>query len=253
MDNDDTLNTLLAAYRAGSPQPAQLVGKVPMDDAYALQVRLLRRLREAGAAHSGWKIGQTNAAMRAERGEDRLAPGFLLQDVCHQDGATVSLTGPGEWFLEPELAFVLGEELRGPDVDEATVARSVTAMHPAYELVRRPMGWDDRALQRAVNCNQTGYVLGPALAKNLSADEIQALQVEVVCDDRQLASVCCGDVIDHPLTSVAWLANYLGELGERLPPGHVILTGSFTPLLPMQPGQSWRTRMDDAVVSMESA
>ena len=74
-DTDHTLDQLLAAFRSGAPEPEALSGTLDMDTAYAIQVRLLNRLRNAGARHTGWKIGQTNAAMRRERGETQPAPG----------------------------------------------------------------------------------------------------------------------------------------------------------------------------------
>jgi 2-keto-4-pentenoate hydratase len=253
MSEDPTLDTLLAAYRAGRALPAHLAGRITNDDAYAMQIRLLGRLRDAGAAHSGWKIGQTNTAMRAERGETQRALGYLLADGAGADGGTVDLDAPGEWFLEPELAFVLAADISGPGADEDTVAAAIATMHPAFELVCNTGLWSDRAAQRAVNANQAGYVLGAALPRNLDPDGIAALPVQVSCDDGEVAAVRCADVIDHPLTSTAWLANYLAARGERLTAGQVVLTGSFTPLLPMRRGQVWRAHIGDGSVTMSTA
>lgn len=38
----------------------------------------------------------------------------------------------------------------------------------------------------------------------------------------------------NPVTSVAWLANKLGEFGVAFEPGHVILTGSFVRAFPVK-------------------
>jgi 2-keto-4-pentenoate hydratase len=35
------------------------------------------------------------------------------------------------------------------------------------------------------------------------------------------------DVMDHPANAVAWLANKMGSLGEKLEAGHLILPGSL--------------------------
>lgn len=253
MTDDATLDALLAAYRSGAPQPEHMVGTLAMDDAYAMQVRLLRRLRGAGARHTGWKIGQTSTAMRAERGETQPAPGFLLADGAGDDGGATTLTGDGTWFLEPELAFVVGREIAGPGITQDMVADSLASMHPAFELVKRVPGWDDRALQRAVNATNAGYVLGPAWERKLNASKIDDIHVRLVCDGAEIASIRGGDVNDNPLQSTAWLANYLEALGESLQPGQVILTGSYTALLPLEPGQSWRAWIGAGEVALTTA
>ncbi len=249
-DVDHILDQLLAAFRSGAPEPEALSGTVDLDTAYTIQVRLLHRLRNAGARHTGWKIGQTNAAMRRERGETKPAPGFLLSDVAIDDGAAATLAARENWFLEPELAFVLAAPLNGPGVTEQDVASAVASWHPAFELVKQVPGWTDRVLQRAVNGTNAGYVLGPAQISPIDAAALDALNVQMTCDGTGLVDVRAGDVNDNPLTSTAWLANYLADLGETLAPGHIVLTGSYAGLLPMAPGQAWRATLDGHAVSL---
>ena len=74
-----TLDRLLSAWNAGQPMPEDLAGNVTMPEAYRMQAQVLRRRLNAGKQHTGWKIGQTNAQMREERGEDSPAPGFLAK------------------------------------------------------------------------------------------------------------------------------------------------------------------------------
>ena len=49
---DHTLDQLLAAFRSGAPEPEALSGTLDMDTAYAIQVRLLHRLRNAASSWS---------------------------------------------------------------------------------------------------------------------------------------------------------------------------------------------------------
>ena len=250
---DHVLDQLLAAFRSGAAEPAGLAGTLDMDTAYSMQVRLLHRLRGGGAKHTGWKIGQTSAAMRAERGEHQPAPGFLLADGAHDSGDTADLSLADEWFIEPELAFVVGSVIRGPGVDAQMVATAVASTHPAFELVKRVPGWNDRALLRAVNGTNAGYVLGPAQAGAPAAAALDALAVRVLCDGAEVASVRGGEVNDNPLESTAWLANYLANLGEALEPGQIVLTGSYTALLPLASGQSWRATIGEQAVTLDTA
>ena len=57
-----------------------------------------------GARQAGWKVGQTNRALREERGESMPAPGFLLETDRHASGVELELGDGDPWFLEPEMA-----------------------------------------------------------------------------------------------------------------------------------------------------
>jgi 2-keto-4-pentenoate hydratase len=47
-------------------------------------------------------------------------------------------------------------------------------------------------------------------------------------------------VLGDPCVSVAWLANALLRLGERLQAGQVILSGACTRMVPVAPGDRFR-------------
>lgn len=237
--NAEMLAELLDAWETGADAPAHLLGTLAMDDAYTLQIELLRARRAQGLRASGWKVGQTNAAMRAGRGEAAPAPGFLLASGALGSGADLDLGGAGDWFLEPELAVIVGEPLGGAAVDADGARAAIRAVVPAFELVRQHPGWKDRALQRAVNGSNAGYVLGAEVPGCPSAADLDDLRIEVTRDGASEVSTRAGDVNDNPLDTVAWLARHLHAHGERLSPGEVILTGSYSALLPLAPGQSW--------------
>ena len=245
MNDDQLLTTLLDAWNNSQPAPKALHGTVTMDRAYALQMALRDRYSAEGRQQSGWKIGQTNAQMRAERGEHEPAPGFLLTSGQHVHDDSVPLTGPANWFIEPELALIMGRDLKGTDVSARDVQEAVEASACAFEIVRVWDGWKDRALQRAVNGSNAGFVLGPPSPGCVSPAEADELRVSCYCDNQLLADVRAADVNDNPLESTAWLARFLSRFDHGLLAGDIILTGSFAGLLPMQPGQTWATQISD--------
>ena len=77
-----------------------------MDDAYAVQARLVERKRQAGRSVIGWKIGLTSKAMQYALNIDTPDSGILFDDMAFASGATV----PRGRFIEPrveaEIAFV---------------------------------------------------------------------------------------------------------------------------------------------------
>jgi len=238
-DFDSHCQRLFAAFDAGEPAPADLIGRLSDDEAYQAQVMMLKRRVGAGHKHIGWKIGQTNRQMREERGEHQPAPGFLLRADRHEDGYELAMGGADNWYLEPELAVCLGEDLAISGVTDKEVQGAIETVAPAFELVRTIKSWSDRALLRAVNGATSGIVLGEGLSAAVSCDELDDLRIRLVVDGSEYADVRGGDVNDNPLESIAWLANYLGGLGEQLKAGQIILAGSYAGLVPMSPGQAW--------------
>ena len=55
-------------------QPEDLSGTLAMADAYPMMMQVLNRRLADGETVSGWKIGQTNYQLRAERGEKHPSP-----------------------------------------------------------------------------------------------------------------------------------------------------------------------------------
>ncbi|HKI98614.1 MAG TPA: fumarylacetoacetate hydrolase family protein [bacterium] len=239
VDSAAIAERLLSAWEAGADQPADLAGMLDIDAAYAVQMAVLARHRAAGRTQSGWKIGQTSAAMRAANGETTAALGFVLAAGGLENGARLALEGAENRFLEPELAFVMGRDLRGADVTPEQVRAAVSHVAPAFELVTRHGRFADRALQRALNLAHGGYVLGERTTGCPDATALDALHVTVTCNGAKEVEARGGEVNDNPLASTAWLAQRLAPLGEGLSAGQVILTGSYSPLLPLRPGQRW--------------
>lgn len=242
---DARLRELLNAWDHDEPAPAALLGEVSMDEAYALQLTLLDAKVQTGAVHTGWKVGQTAASMRAERGESAPAPGYLLASVQAPLDGVLELGDATHWFLEPELALTLGTDLGGPAVSAEEAHDAVASACTAFELVHRRLGWEDRALQRAVNGSNAGYILGPSSQTVPAPDAADDLRVQVVIDERSSVDVRGGDVNDNPLETLAWLATFMHSHGRKLKAGETILTGTYAGLMPVESGQAWRATVGD--------
>jgi len=239
-DAADLLDSLLPAWTAREPAPPSRVGQVSMAQAYETQVELLRRRVAEGAQHSGWKVGQTSAAMRAERGATEPAPGFMLQGNALESGANLPVHAGEVCFLEPELAIVMGSDLGGAEVTVDDVRNAAAGVASAFEIVRRFEGWSDLALQRSVNGSTAGYVLGPLQAECPEATVLDDWQVRCTAGGDVLADVRGADANDNPLETTAWLVRFLARHQLALKAGQVVLTGTYAGLLPVTPGQAWR-------------
>ena len=55
---------------------------------------------------------------------------------------------------------------------------------------------------------------------------------------------CSGAVLGNPVIAVAWLANTLARFGVTLEPGHVVMPGSCTRMVPVSAGDVVRADFD---------
>ena len=68
--------------------------------------------------------------------------------------------------------------------------------------------------------------------------EIDLLEepVELMQDGRPIAEGRGANALGHPARAVAWLAAKLAERGRSLEPGMLVMTGTLTPILPIERG-----------------
>ena len=199
-----------------------------------------RQRLEGGDASLGWKLGMGVPAAMAKLGTDAPLVGFLLASGRVDDGGTVSLEGWSTPKLEPEVAAHMGADLgAGASREEAEAA--IAGLGPAIELVDLDPSLGDPEAILAADIFQRHVLLGPPIAgataagaaarASLNGDEAAAT------DD---ATAATGD----PVELVMHVANVVGEAGEALRAGEVVICGSVVPALDVAPGDTVAIELD---------
>jgi len=207
-------------------------------DAYAVQRALIARKLEEGARVVGWKIGLTSRPMQQMFGIDTPDFGHLLDAMALPSGSELPCSQLIAPRVEPEFAFVLARDLAGPGVREEDALAATEAVALALEVIdSRIEGWRIRLADTiADNASSARFVLGDERRPPTGLD-LAALPLALWVDG-EAAAVGKGEaVLGHPARAVAWLANALGELGERLRRGQVVLSGAVVAAVPLRPGQ----------------
>lgn len=224
-----------AARERGEYFPAAWAGRLSLDDAYRIQLALVRRRGGAGAHRLGWKVGLTAAAIQQQFGVHEPVFGCLLAEGLRGSGDSFyydDLIAPG---FENELCIVLGRDLP-PDASREAVAAAVDRVHPAFEIIETRGDFTrELALALADNAQQRSFVLGaPVAAADLP--DLAAVEVRVRINDREVA-VAAGDaVLGHPYNAIAWLAAKVAQFGETVRAGDYVMSGSFTRQFPLARG-----------------
>ena len=219
--------------------------EMDMDDAYAIQKAWVDRKIEDGRKVSGYKIGLTSRAMQMAMNIDTPDFGVLLDDMAFPSGGKIRAGDFTDPRIEVEFAFVLKEPLFGDSVTLEDVMAATDYVVPALELIAaRSYRVDpDTGYTRTVfdtiadNAANAGYILGERRIDPGQVDLPWAgamLYLNGGIEETGLA----GGVMGHPAHGIRWVCKRFAPHGIGLEPGQIVLAGSFTRPVPVQPGDT---------------
>ncbi|AZT99865.1 fumarylacetoacetate hydrolase family protein [Brevibacterium linens] len=219
-----------------------LTAKYPdmtVDDSYAVQNEWRRRGEAAGRRLYGHKIGLTSKPMQQATGITEPDYGAIFADQVYDTGSVIDHSQYSGVRIEVELAFVLRDELRGPDVSLFDVLRATEYVVPALEVLSSRIEMEGRTIVDTISDNAAlgAMVLGgrPVAVDAVDLRRVNALlyRNETIEDSGVAAAV-----LDHPARGIVWLANKLAEHGDVLRAGETVLAGSFTRPMWVYPGDT---------------
>lgn len=222
--------------RAGSPLSDEFPGMSVLD-AYAVQLAYVAARTAAGARVAGHKVGCTNPVIQQLFHIDQPDYGHLLDDMLLPDGAAISMRGLIQPRVEPEIAFILREPLRGPGVTPTQVLLATAGVVPCFEIIdSRIEDWRITFVDTvADNGSSARCVLGDRVV-GVDGLDLRLLGVALEQNGEVIATGAGAAALGHPAAAVAWLANTLAARGQFLDRGHVVLPGALTTAPFARPG-----------------
>lgn len=236
---------LYEAYRTKVPLD-RLSDRHPgmvVEDSYEIQLIQIRRRLSEGRTIVGHKVGLTSAAMQRQLGVDQPDYGHITDDMVHLEHLPIPIDAYIQPKVEPEIAFVLKRELRGPGVTVPQAIAAIDFILPAIEIIdSRIKDWKIGLLDTiADNASSGGIVLG-STPVGVGEVDLRLSGCVLHVNGEVAATGAGGAVLGSPLTSLVWLANTVGALGVTLEPGHVILPGSQTGAVAVSSGDAVTAR-----------
>lgn len=213
-----------------------------IEDSYAVQRIWRARREEAGARLVGRKIGLTSKAMQFATGITEPDYGVIFADQAHRSGATVEHAQWSNVRVEVELAFVLRAPLEGPAITgtELTVEQVLDATEvvvPALEILDSHIELEGRTIVDTISDNAAlGAIVVGDVEVGPHDRNLAWVGAQCLVNDEIIETGVSGGVLGHPANGVAWLAGKLAQHGDRLEAGELILAGSFTRPVWVQPG-----------------
>ena len=206
----------------------ELDSSITVDDAYAIQMKNVRRVETMGYVISGKKIGLTSAGIQRQLGVNEPDYGHLFTAMDCSDG-TVNISQLIQPKIEAELAFILGADLAGGNVTIEDVHKATEYVVGAFEIVdSRVADWKIKLADTvADNASSGRYILGKKRLKVENVD-MPAETMRLYKDGTLLQEGVGSNVQGDPCAAVAWLANRLWDYGVTLKKGEIILSGALS-------------------------
>ncbi|MET4578817.1 2-oxopent-4-enoate hydratase [Ottowia thiooxydans] len=236
----DELFEALKACRTVEPLTSRHP-EISIDDAYAIQQRMMKRRLDAGEKVVGKKIGVTSKAVMNMLGVFQPDFGWLTDGMVYNEGEAIEASTLIQPKAEGEIAFVLKKTLQGPGVTAADVLAATEGVMACFEIVdSRIQDWKIKIQDTVADNASCGvFVLGDRLVDIRDVD-LATCGMVLEKNGEIVATGAGAAALGHPANAVAWLANTLGAHGIALEAGEVVLSGSLAIMVPVQAGDNLR-------------
>ena len=210
-------------------------------EAYAIQSALLEIKLAQGARLVGHKIGLTSEAMQRQMGVDQPDYGFLLDTMAVLPGGVLACSEFLQARIEPEIAFWLAEDVRGPSITVEHVLKATRGVSAAMELVdSRIINWRITLVDTIADNASSGRMIVSESVVPVERLDLAAVKTVLTRNGESVGTGTGAAVLGHPAFAVAWLANKLAEFDVSLLAGQVVLSGSMCGAVPVAPGDTFR-------------
>ena len=207
-----------------------------VEEAYTVQREIVMQKTREGRRIMGPKMGLTSKAKMVQMNVDEPIYGYIFDYMLVDNGGVISLADLIHPKVEAEIAFMIGEDIEGPNTTVEEVIAKTKYVVPALEII------DSRYLNFnftlpdviADNASSSRVVFGTVLKdpKQLELDLVGAV-LSINGEVKDLGAGAA--VLDHPANSIAMLANMLAKKGDKIHKGEVILSGGITGAVLLNP------------------
>lgn len=231
----------------GAYEIDKLTDRAPLTipEAYEIQNEVLKILYARGDRRAGYKMGLTSKAKMKQMGVHQPIYGVLTEKMRIASGSSFDFKGRIHPKIEPEIAFLIGKDLRGKvSADEALAACS--GVCAAMEIIDSRYRNFNFTLPDVIadNCSSSAFVLGETIRKPSEID-LGNLGMILEVNGKPVQFGSSAAIYGHPAASLAELCAMLAEQDQGLHAGDIVLAGAATAAIPLESGQLIKTLVQD--------
>lgn len=236
---DEIANKLLKAHQTKVPINF-IRNDYTLDEqtAYNVQEQLVqKKCKLYHEEINGYKISMTSPETQSLANTNEPAYGTLTTNSLIKNKATLSLSNLFDPLVEPELMFVLSDDLTiGATEDEILSKCKIAA---GLEIPdSRYKDWFPHFSLADLLCDNgvAGHVVISELVHPPSFRELEAIKMDLYYNGMNIGEGVSNNVLGNPASAVAWLTKKLAERNISLKKGMVISSGTFISPLRVEEG-----------------
>jgi 2-oxo-3-hexenedioate decarboxylase len=205
-----------------------------LDEAYAIQRASVRRREARGEARVGVKMGFTSRAKMIQMRCDDLIWGRLTAQMQIEDQSTIDLARYVHPRVEPEIAFLLKEDLPA-NVTAARALQAVEAIAPALEIIDSRYEKFQFTVADVVadNASSSSFVVGAWADPHQAFDNLGMI---LEFDGRPVQLGSSAAILGNPLRALVSAARLSAAADEPLRAGWIVMSGGATAAEALRPG-----------------
>ncbi|MCR4672988.1 MAG: fumarylacetoacetate hydrolase family protein [Lachnospiraceae bacterium] len=219
-------------------------------EGYRGQEIRLAIMEEKGFKPVGYKLGGTSMAKMAQIKSDiyssaagvtnssQITYGILMDYMRMEYCADLHLSNHIHPKVEPEIAFIMKEDISGPNVKAVDVMFATEKICPAFEVI------DSRFHNFKIgrrydalidNTSSSAFMLSPEGIDPVGKN-IRDIGMKLFYNGEYVAFGAGASTMGHPARAVAELVRMLSRVGGGLKAGDIILSGAITASRPVHEG-----------------
>ena len=212
-----------------------------IEDAYAVQKRMIDRRVQDGEVIVGKKIGVTSRAVMNMLGVYQPDFGYMMDRMIVNEGESIAMSTLIQPKAEGEIAFLLKKDLMGPGLSNAAILAATECVIPCFEIVdSRIRDWKIKIQDTVADNASCGvFVLGDSAVSPRKVD-LSTCGMVLEKNGEIIATGSGAAAMGSPVNAITWLANTLGRLGVPLKAGEVVLSGALAAMFPCAAGDNFR-------------
>lgn len=208
-----------------------------IETAYQVQAAVIAARIAQGRRLIGTKLGLTSRAKQIRMGITSPLTAKLLDNYYLATDTPIPLANLIQPRIEPEIVFVMKEDLRGPNVTAAQALAAVGTVHAGFEVIDSRYLDYSFALPDVISDNaSSAYFFMGIKGVDPSELDLTFEAVALSVNGKCVATATGAAVQGHPAEALALAANSLAAQGDYIRAGEVVITGGLTDAVPVNAG-----------------
>ncbi|WP_230973896.1 2-keto-4-pentenoate hydratase [Cerasibacillus terrae] len=236
---DMIVNKLLNAYKTGIPIDF-IRNEITLDEqtSYKIQdVLVKKKCALFNEEIAGYKISMTSPETQKLANTNEPAYGTITTSSLLKSTDSLSLTNMNKPLVEPEIMFILTDDISMGATEEEILAHS--KLTAGLEIPdSRYKNWFPNFTLQDLLCDN-GVMGKVVIADEVAPPSFEALakiEMELFYNGEKISEGIASNVLENPASSVAWLTQKLAKQGKNLKKGMVISSGTFISPIPVEEG-----------------